>query len=219
MRQINFIFRLIAPLCIGVVSFACGAVPPAAVEPQSAPGNGVETPATPMVPRADVLKQVYISAPGNRSPSGLVTFTDDNNLMAIDIPGDWSYEHGTSDHFYYDTFISPAGDANMENLVYNDDTSFDSSRSRELALTILNTFYSSTGKNGDITITDDAIQSNGSVRLTWESKSGGYSGVTFFEIRENDKKTLLMFTALWINDVDQDTLDVINNAIPSYHIP
>ena len=57
-----------------------------------------------------------------------------------------------------------------------------------------------------------------SERLTWTSKEGGYSGISFFEVRSN-KTTFLFFTVDWGDDVKDTYIDVLNYAIESYDIP
>ncbi|HNE06417.1 MAG TPA: hypothetical protein PLT08_17955, partial [Anaerolineales bacterium] len=80
--------------------------------------------------------------------------------------------------------------------------------------------YSSTGKNnGDIRIKSDQIMKDGSERFEWTSKGGNYSGISFFEVRGDDKRTWLMWTLVWNNTADQAVLDVIDSAIASYRIP
>jgi hypothetical protein len=85
-------------------------------------------------------------------------------------------------------------------------------------LKLLNTYYSSTGKEGDIRISDDSIQKDGSERLTWTSKGGGYSGLSFLEVRSNGT-TFLFFTVDWGNDVQDTYIDTLNYVIESYKIP
>jgi hypothetical protein len=161
--------------------------------------------------------------------NGIVTFVDQNNLLGFDLPGDWTYEH--TDHgdaiysdvtAYSDTFTSPDGFAKIESLVMfaNAGVTVNNSTSQAVALDILNTYYSSTGKNnGDIRIKSDQIMKDGSERFEWISKGGNYSGVSFFEVRGDDKRTWLMWTAWWDNSTDQAVLDVIDQAITTYYIP
>lgn len=221
--QYRMLFVFIALLL--AVSLACngGGTP---VPPTAAPTN----PPAPTPTKASAQPQPPASTPLSNPPTGndnsnnppssdLVTFTDKNGLMAIDLPGDWTYESGEETDYYYDTFTSPDGSAIMENLVYNDGTAFVANQNGKFALYLLHNFYSATKKEGDIRVTGDSLQSDGSERLTWESKSGGYSGVSFFELRGSDKRTFMMLTAYWNNDVDQAVTDVINNAIGSYTIP
>jgi len=156
---------------------------------------------------------------GGTTGSGLVTFVDQNKLLSFDLPGDWTYKNVPSDNFYTDVFTSPDEAGKIESLVYNDGTAFSGKDNGKFALYLLNTFYSKTGKVGDIRISSDQIMQDGSERLEWSSRGGGYSGVSFFETRGSDNKTFLMLTAWWVDGADQGTIDAINNAIASYAIP
>lgn len=167
---------------------------------------------------------------GSSTPSSasgdLTTFTDQNNLLAFDLPGDWTYEHVelgnqvySDADAYSDTFASPDESAKMESLVIFASTTVTNSVSAGVALDLLHRYYSATGKVGDIRISSDQIMQDGSERFKWTSKSGGYSGLTYFELRGSNKKTWLMLTAWWSDGADQATLDVINNAISSYYVP
>ncbi|GMV35276.1 MAG: hypothetical protein DCC59_03810 [Chloroflexi bacterium] len=163
------------------------------------------------------------------SSNGMVTFVDQNNLLAFDLPGDWTYEH--TDHgdaiysdvlAYTDTFTSPDSVAKIESLVMfaNEGVTVNNSTSQAVALDILNTYYSSTGtNNGDIRIKSDQIMKDGSERFEWISKGGNYTGVSYFEVRGSDKRTWLMWTLWWSNSADQSILDTIENVIASYYVP
>lgn len=215
MNRYRMFFALIAILA--VASLACGALGSA---PTQAPSNN----SNPPKPPSDNNNTGNNNNNNNNNNtntggSGLVTFTDENKLAAFDLPGDWTYEHSKGDVYYVDTFTSPDGSAKMENMVYNDGTAFTGSQNGQFALYLLNTFYSNTGKEGDIRVTSDQIMQDGSERLQWSSKGGGYSGVSFFEIRGGDRKTFMMLTAWWSNSADQSVIDAINNAIASYRIP
>jgi hypothetical protein len=148
-----------------------------------------------------------------------ITFVDKNNLLAINFPADWTYTNGSTEKYYYDTFTSADGSAKIESLVYNDGEPFVAGQNGKFALGLLHQIYSNTGKEGDITISGDSIQPDGSERLTWSSKSGGYSGFSFFELRGEDNHTFLMLTAWWTDDSDQANIDAINAAIASYRLP
>jgi hypothetical protein len=159
--------------------------------------------------------------PTNGTSSDLVTFTDQNNWLAFDLPGDWTHDNIKSDDgFYYvDKFAAPDSTAKMDSLVYNDGIVFSGKDNGKWALGFLNSDYSNTGKVGDIRISSDQIMKDGSDRLEWVSKSGGYSGVSYFEVRGTDHKTFLMLTAWWVDGVDKAVLDAVNNAIASYRVP
>ncbi len=211
MKSYRMLFGFAALLLI--VSLACG-------------GSGEPTP-YPTIPPAPtnppVQQEQQPQDTGNQEQTttddALVTFVDENNLAAFDLPGDWFYEHSTGENYYVDRFTSPDEVSGfIENIVYNDGTPFVKSQKGKFALDLINTFYSATGQVGDIRVTSDQIQSDGSERLEWVSKSGGYSGVSFLETRGDDT-TFLLFTAWWLDTADQATLDTINNAISSYRIP
>jgi len=155
------------------------------------------------------------------SDEGFVTFTDQNGLYTIEIPADWNYEQtydSENNYYYIDTFTSPDGGAIIENIVYDDGEKFTGNQKSKFALYLLNTFYSSTGKEGDIKVTDDSIMKDGSERLTWSSKAGGYSGISFLEVRSNGT-TFLFFTVDWGNDMEDVYLDTLNYVIETYTIP
>ena len=157
----------------------------------------------------------------NNNSGGLTTFTDENGFYAIDVPSDWTYKHTIdeeSNFYYIDTFTSPDGGAVIENIVYNDGKQFVGSQNGKFALQILNQLYSKTGREGDIRVSDDKIMKDGSERLTWTSKEGLYSGISFFELR-NDNYDFLMFTVNWGNAVEEQYFDLLNAVIDSYRIP
>jgi hypothetical protein len=156
----------------------------------------------------------------NNSSGGWTTFTDENGFYAIDVPSDWEYSHTVDDesnNYYIDTFSSPDGGAVIENIVYNDGTPFTSGQNGQFALQILNQLYSKTGREGDIRVSDDRIMKDGSERLTWTSKEGLYSGISYFEVR--DRNWFLMFTVNWGNAVQDEYFDTLNTVIESYRTP
>ena len=150
---------------------------------------------------------------------GLVTFTDKNHLYQIDLPADWVHTSSSGQYYYIDTFTSPDKGAVIENIAYDyiNGTTFQASQKGQLALQLLNQNYSKTGSEGDIKIIEEKQQPDGSDRLTWISKGGNYSGVSFFEIRQ--KTTFLMFTVDWGNDYESKYLDTLNKVIQSYRLP
>lgn len=202
MKNNRMLFGFIALLVI--VSLACGG--------SSAPATNPTLPPVATNPPAQEQPQTQGGS------SDLVTFTDGNNLLVFDLPGDWTYEQTSDTNYYVDSFTSPDGSALIESMVYNDGTPFVKSQKGAFALDLINTFYSATGKVGDIRVTGDQIMDDGSERLEWTSKSGGFSGVSFLETRGDDT-TFLLFTAKWLDTADQSVLDAINNAIASYRIP
>jgi len=196
----------IALVLVAGVACAGGAVAPTLQAPVSIP------PTQPILPTQP-------PQPSSNNSAELQTFTDQNNLYQIDVPGDWAYEQATGEYHYADIFLSPDEAVKVENIVYNDGQAFSGSQNGKFALKLLNTFYSETGREGDIRVTDDAVMDDGSERLTWSSRSGGYSGVSFFEVRGGDRETFLMLTVYWLDSAESQYEEVINNIVGSYRIP
>jgi len=200
-RGFAFLFGLLALML--TVGLACGTPTPTAAPVV------VATVAAPPTEAA--------ASPGSGE---LRTFTDQSKYLAIDVPGDWEYSQTTdkeNNHWYWDVFTSPDGHAGVESIVYDDGTPFVGSQSGKTALQWLHQNYSSTGKEGDIRISDDSVQKDGSERLTWASKGGKRSGVSYFEIRK--PTAMLMFTIWWDDDYQDQYGDVLNQVVDSYRVP
>lgn len=207
-----------------LVSLAClggagtPATEPALIVTEAAPQQ-VEQPTQPVATEelvVDEPTQTYNGGTGD-----FITFTDQNNLYTIEVPADWTYEQtfdNENNNYYIDTFTSPDGGAVIENIVYDDGTTFTGNQKSKFALYLLNNFYSSTGREGDIRVSDDKIMNDGSERLTWTSRAGGYSGISFLELRSNGT-TFLFFTVDWGNSVEDTYRDTLNYVIESYQIP
>ena len=208
---------------MAVVSLACGVFSSSQDPPTTAP-EVQQLPTQPpqvQAPTEQPIDNTSNDSTSNDSSGGYITFTDQNNLYSIEVPDGWDYSQtvDTENNYYYiDTFKSPDGGAVIENIVYDDGTAFTGNQKAKFSLYLLNTFYSSTGKEGDIKVSDDSIMKDGSERLTWTSKGGGYSGLSFLEVRSNGT-TFLFFTVDWGNDVQDTYIDTLNYVIESYKIP
>lgn len=229
--QYRMLFAFIALLL--AVSLACngGGTP---VPPTAAPTN---TPAptptkvpqvVPPVANPGQPQPPSNNQPGNNPPasngnsSDVVTVEDQNQLYSFDVPGDWVYVANDlgntiySDvYMYSDTWTSPDGSAVVEGISgRSDGFNFDGTTSTGVALDLLNTYYSTTGREGDIRISETSTAKDGSTRFDWASKSGDYSGISWFEVR--GARTFLMWTVNWGNGADQAVLDIVDNAINTY---
>ena len=196
-------------------SFVSGGTPSAQPVQQPPAQQPAQPPAQPQAP-VDELPQ-----PSSSDTGSYVTFTDQNGLYSIVVPADWIYSQtydSENNYYYIDTFKSPDGGAVIENIVYDDGTKFTGNQKGKFALSLLNTFYRSTGKEGDIRVSDDKIMKDGSERLTWTSKGGGYSGISFLEVRSNGT-TFMFFTVDWGDSVKDTYIDTLNAVIASYTIP
>ena len=209
-----------------MVSLAClgGGTPEPVDTTETQPQQAEQSPqpivVTVLVTENPTVEEEPTQPPAN-TEGGFVSFTDSNKLYSIEVPVDWTYEQTAdteNNNYYIDTFTAPDGGAVIENIVYDDGTAFTGNQKSKFALYLLNTFYSSTGKEGDIRVSGDSIMKDGSERLTWTSKGGGYSGISFLEVRSNGT-TFLFFTVDWGNDVEDTYIDTLNYVIESYTIP
>jgi hypothetical protein len=202
-KGIHYLFAFLSFMV--VTGLGCSAVtttPTSVPEPTDVPATQASTDST------------NTTNPTDAPSTDLVTFTDKNSLFAVDLPGDWIHTTDSGEHYYIDTFTSPDKAAVVENIAYDDGTAFSGNDNGRFALQILNKNYSNTGKDGDIRVTDDSIQSDGSERLSWTSKSGKYSGYSYFEIR--NKTTFLMFTIDWGNNSKDQYIDTLDKVVSSY---
>ena len=219
-----FVFLILVLAMTGLACQAVAGSPDPTPAPEQPPVEN-PSPEEPAVQEPPEPSEQQPESPPQAEPSSptsdFVVFTDMNDLYQIEVPGDWLYEQtiDTEDNYFYiDTFSSPDGGAVIENIVYDDGTRFTGSQKGRFALYLLNTFYSSTGKEGDIRVSDDKIMQDGSERLIWNSRGGGYSGISFLEVRSNGT-TFLLFTVNWGNDYEDLYLDTLNYVIESYVIP
>jgi hypothetical protein len=209
MKSRSFLYLLAFAASIMAVGLACAALSPS---PTAVPTS---VPATEQV--APPTTDNSGTTSNTNSGSDLVTFTDQNKYYEIDLPSEWNHTSGTDTNMYWDTFTAPDKNALVENIAYDDGTPWTGGSNGKGALYLLNYLYSYTKKEGDIRISDDNIQKDGSERLTWTSKGGGYSGLSYFEVR--NKTTFLMFTVEWSNDYESTYKDVLNNVVSSYRVP
>ncbi len=201
-RGSGYFFAFAAILLL--VGLACGSVSSTSSSPTTA------------APAADTAAP----SSGGSDSGGTTTFTDQNKYFAIDVPSGWTHTQDVdkkNNYWYQDTFKSPDGHARVDSIVYNDGTPWTGSQNGAFALQLLNQYYSNTGKEGDIRVSGDTIQKDGSERLDWTSKSGGYSGESFFEVR--NRMTFLMLSILWDNDYSSQYDKVLGDVISSYTTP
>jgi len=158
-----------------------------------------------------------VTEPPAENSGGLKTFTDQNDLYQIQVPSDWVYKQSSGENYYIDQFKSPDGKAMVENIVYDDGTTFNGGQKGKFALQLIYQFYSSDGTSSDIKITSDQLMDDGSERLLWNSK-GGYSGASYFETRTG-RTTFLMFTIEWLDEAEDLYLDTLDQIVESYDIP
>lgn len=198
------------PVTVLAVGMACSTLAPAAATPLPTEA------ALPTVGEGDTIS----SDASTTASAGIESFTDQNNYFVIDLPGDWQYSQDVDNenhYWYWDVLAAPDGHAKVESVVYDDGTAWTGSQNGKQALYLLNKFYSNTGAEGDIRISNDKTQPDGSERLTWASRGGDYSGVSFFEVR--NRTAFLMFTTWWDNDYADKYETVLDDVVSSYRVP
>ena len=149
------------------VGIACSTLAPAAATP------GPTEAAPPTTTGSDSTATDASTA----TSAGPVSFTDQNNYFVIDLPGDWAHTQDVdkeNHHWYWDVLAAPDGHAKVESVVYDDGTAWIGSQNGKEALYLLNKFYSNAGAEGDIRISGDKTEPDGSERLTWSSRCGNY---------------------------------------------
>lgn len=206
MKTRGYLFLLGFAVFLMVVGIACniGATPtaqPTQPQPQPQP--------TPTEPNSN------INDTGNGS--ALVIFTDHNKFYQIEIPGDWTRASNSGPNAYIDQFKAPDGDALVENISYNDGKPFAGAQNGQFALHLLHQFYSNTGKEGDVRVSSDKLMQDGAERLTWTSKGRGFSGLSYFRVR--DGVNFMMFTVEWSNDRQSQYADILDKISASYKVP
>ncbi len=217
MKPYRMLFAFVVLMLL--VSLAClgsTATPAPAPTIPPPPTKGSSELNPPSNPSSDNL------TPSGGNSSGFVTVEDQNKLYMFDIAPDWSYEANDLGNAVYsdvymfsDTWTSPDSSAVIEGISgRSDGFNFDGTTSTRVALDMLNYYYSSTGKEGDIRISKTSTAKDGSTRFDWTSKGGDYTGISWFEVRGT--RTFLMWTVNWGNGADQATLDMVDNAINTY---
>ncbi len=210
MSKRGFVYLIGFLALILAVGLACGSTTPAPSSPQVIVVTATTQASLPTGPTD--------AGPASSSGgSGLVTYTDQNKYFAIDLPGNWTHKSGSDTNVYTDTFSTPDQHGFVESVVYDDGTPWTGSSSGKGALYLLNNYYSSTKQEGDIRVSSDSIEKDGSEKLVWTSKGGNYSGVSWFEIRK--PTAFLMFTIWWDNAYEEQYRQTLDDVVSSYRIP
>jgi hypothetical protein len=151
---------------------------------------------------------------GAQSPVyvGAYRFTGPGDLFEFFVPYGWEYTTDSDDTVILDTFTSPDGLSQVENIVYDDGTTVSKSQAGAFALSLLKQFY----EIDDIRVTADEVQPDGSERLTWTSASKGWEGQSFFETRGT---SFLLLTWIVTSDMYDIYEPVWTTVVDTYTIP
>lgn len=143
------------------------------------------------------------------------TFMGPKNLFAIEVPLSWKHETSTDANLIVDSIHAPDEHASIESIMYDDGYPYPKADAGQATLRLLNQFY--TNGAGDIAITDDRIMEDRRERLTWESKQGGFSGITTFEVR--NETSLIIFSVLYDNPYEDTYRGLLEFVIDTYEFP
>jgi len=165
-----------------------------------------------------LFEQVFGSIELDRAPVsqfplyGIVyTFTAKDDLFELPVPVPWAYDREEEPNVVVDTFYSPDEHAVIQNITYDEGTQFSSSTIRGIAMELLRTLYAE-----GIKIVDETDMPDGSVRLIWDSPTGDYSGISFYETR---RTAFLMITLMYDSPYEDLYLPVMTELIANYHVP
>jgi len=145
----------------------------------------------------------------------IYTFDGPKNLFEIEIPMPWKHEESTDTNLVVDSIHAPDDHALIESIVYDDGYPYAKADAGQAALRLLNQFY--TNGAGDISVTEDSIMKDGRERLVWESKQGGFSGITTFEVR--NETSLLIFSVLYDDPYADTYRPLLEYIIDTYDTP
>jgi hypothetical protein len=139
-----------------------------------------------------------------------------NNIYEIDIPQPWAHTREEPADMAVDTFLAPDQNSAIQILVYDDGkTKMNQAIAGQVALSVLNQSYTN-GADDIKIISDKPGQAQGTERLDWKSKTGGYQGVTFFQGRGN---TLVLLSFLFVNGYEDDYQFMVDYTMSTYILP
>jgi hypothetical protein len=136
-------------------------------------------------PLADLSSVPYFSA---------WTFTQVQDRFSMDIPLGWEWSASEPQENIVKTqFHSPDGNAIIDHVFWDYGEIIKMDFAAEYAFNLLGTSYAK-GKD-DIKVTSEIILDTGTrEKIIWVSRSGGYAGVTYFEVRNRTQMHILSFT-------------------------
>lgn len=141
----------------------------------------------------------------------LMPFAGPKNLFSMQVPIPWTHSVEKADVFQIDTFVAPDLNAAIQNITYDDGKIVTRGAADTIALDFLKEIYAK-----DVRISSARFQPDNSIRWIWESASGGFQGITFYETRGT---SFLMLTVMYVNDQKELYLPLLETIISSYSIP
>lgn len=156
-------------------------------------------------PLADLSPLPYLNA---------WTFTQAQDRFSMDIPLGWEWSASESQENIVKTqFHSPDGNAVIDHIFWDYGEIIKMDFAAEYAFNLLGASYAK-GKD-DVKVTSEIILENGKKeKITWVSRSGGYAGVTYIEVRNRTQIHILSFT--WNRLFDDIYAPVMETAAATF---
>jgi len=158
-------------------------------------------------PQVDLTSAAYLD---------LWTFAPADHRFSMEIPLGWEWSASKpSDNIEKTQFRSPDGNAVIDNVFGTYDEFIALDFAADYALKLIGASYA----NGvdDIMVTSEIILGDGeSEKITWVSRSGGYAGVAYFEVRNRLEMRVLSFS--WNRLFDDIYATVMENAAATYQL-
>lgn len=144
------------------------------------------------------------------------TFTQAQDYFSMDIPLGWvGPDSELQGNIVRTQFQAPDGNAVIDHVFWAQDEIIKMDAAAEYAFKLLGDYVN--GK-GDIKVTSEIIQENGKKeKITWVSRSGGYAGVVYIEVRNRMEVFILSFT--WNRLFDDIYEPVMETTAATYESP
>lgn len=144
------------------------------------------------------------------------TFTHAEDHFSMDIPLGWQeFDSRPQENVVKTQFHAPDGNAVIDHVFLDLGEIVKMDFAVDYAFELLGTYVNGTD---DIKVTSEIILENGKrERVTWVSRSGGYAGVAYIEVRNRTQVLILSFT--WNRLFDDIYAAVMESAAATYESP
>lgn len=135
------------------------------------------------------------------------------NDYFMDIPVGWELTDDQSAGVIRTRFVSPDGNAIIESSLLNPGETINLNFAADYALKLLDESYAK--GSDDIRVTSEVnLIHRKSEKITWVSRSGGYAGETYFEVRNQTE--VFVLTRAWNRLFEDIYAPVVNAAFLSF---
>jgi hypothetical protein len=144
------------------------------------------------------------------------TFTQAHDHFSMDIPLGWvAPDSEMQENVVRTQFHAPDGNAVIDHVFWDQDEVIKMDAAAEYAFKLLGDYVNGTD---DIKVTSEIILENGKKeKITWVSRSGGYTGMIYIEVRNRMEVFILSFT--WNRLFDDIYEPVMESTAATYESP